>query len=166
MFIVVGVEQLELLGAMGGIEGVIGIEHDPVRNLWERGTVLVDQRPGHAIEIRAGRKVLEPGHRRLRTQVLAPLRQAPERDLEDRIMTQGIAVVAVLVAGDDRQHPEPDDLGQGVIDLGRVARVVQAAGQTVRQTQAIFDLAEQQQTSVRGQHAPIETDIQRLAVNR
>jgi hypothetical protein len=35
LFIVVGVEQLELLGAMGGIEGVIGIEHDAVRNLWE-----------------------------------------------------------------------------------------------------------------------------------
>jgi hypothetical protein len=81
-------------------------------------------------------------------------------------MTHGIAVVAVLVAGDDRQHSKTDDRGQGVIDPGRVARVVQAAGQTVRQTQALFDLAEPQQAPVRGQHAPIETDIQRLAADR
>src|SRR3954447_14349321 len=47
-------------------------------------------------------------------------------------MTQGIAVVGVLVAGDDRQHPEPNDLGQGVIDLGRVARVFQPARQSAR----------------------------------
>ena len=81
-------------------------------------------------------------------------------------MAQGIAIVAVLVAGDDRQHPEPDDLGQRVIDPGRGARVDQAAGQTIRQTQALFDLAEQKQASVRGQHTAIETDIQRLAVDR
>jgi hypothetical protein len=49
-------------------------------------------------------------------------------------MTKSIAVVTIFVAGDDRQHPEPDDLGQRVIDLGLVARVGHAAGQPVRQT--------------------------------
>jgi hypothetical protein len=81
-------------------------------------------------------------------------------------VTQSIAVVGVLVAGDDRQHAEPDDPGQRVIDLGRVAWVFQAAGQTVRQTQALLDLAEHQQAAVRGQNAPIETDIQRLRADR
>ena len=38
--------------------------------------------------------------------------------------------------------------------------------QTIRQTQALFDLAEQKQASVRGQHAAIETDIQRLPADR
>jgi hypothetical protein len=66
VLVVVGVEQLELLGAVGGVEGVVQIEHDPVRNLRERGAVLVDQRLGHAVKIRARRQVLEPGHRRLR----------------------------------------------------------------------------------------------------
>ena len=84
VLVVVGVEQLKLLGAMGGIEGIIQIEHDAVRNLRDRGAVLVDQRHGHAIEIRARRQVLEPGHRRLRTQVLTLLRQAAQGDLEDR----------------------------------------------------------------------------------
>jgi hypothetical protein len=53
-----------------------------------------------------------------------------------------------------------------VIDLALVARVFQAAGQTVRQTQALLDLAEHKQASIRGQHAPIKTDIQRLAADR
>ena len=43
---------------------------------------------------------------------------------------------------------------------------IEAAGQTIRQTQALFDLAEQKQAPVRGQHTAIETDIQRLAVDR
>ena len=81
-------------------------------------------------------------------------------------MAQHVAVIAVLVAGNDRQHPEPDDLGQCVIDLGLSARVSQAASQTVRQTQALFDFAEQQQAPVRREHPAIETDIQRLRADR
>jgi hypothetical protein len=48
--------------------------------------------------------------------------------------------------------------------VDRIARVDQAAGQTVRQTKALFNLAEQQH--VRGQHAAIETDIQWLRADR
>ena len=32
VLVVVGIEQLELLGAMGGVEGIVQIEHDPVRS--------------------------------------------------------------------------------------------------------------------------------------
>jgi hypothetical protein len=63
-------------------------------------------------------------------------------------MTQGIAVVTVLVAGDDRQHPETEDRGQPVRDLGRVPWLRQTAGQPVGQAQAVFEFPEKHKPAI------------------
>ena len=33
VLVIMGIEQLKLLGAMGGVKGIVQIEHDPIRNL-------------------------------------------------------------------------------------------------------------------------------------
>jgi hypothetical protein len=48
VIVMVGVEQAPFLAAMHAVECVIDVEHDALRHLPERGTVLVDQRPAQA----------------------------------------------------------------------------------------------------------------------
>ena len=47
VFVVMGIEQAQLLVAMHGVEGIVDVEHDLLRSLPERGAVEVDQRPSH-----------------------------------------------------------------------------------------------------------------------
>jgi len=101
--VVVGVEQPQLLRAVGGIEGVIHIEHDPPRHLAEAAAVELDHGPGHPQQGPRSRQVLQPRDGRLRAERRI-LGQVVERKLEDRIVPQRVGVVAVLVASGDHQH--------------------------------------------------------------
>ena len=107
VFVVMGVEQAQLLAAMHGVEGVVDVEHDPLRHLPEGGAVEVDHRPPHRHQLAHAGQVLQPADRRLRRQV--PIRrQRILGHLEDRIGTQPVGVVAVLIAGGDHLHAEAD----------------------------------------------------------
>src|SRR5512134_966004 len=84
VFVVMGIEQAQLLPAMDRIEGVVDVEGDPPRDLAERRTVEIDQRAAQADERSRLGQILQPRNGRLRAQV-PPRRQAFERDLEQRI---------------------------------------------------------------------------------
>src|SRR5690348_14327379 len=53
-----------------------------------------------------------------------------------------------------------------MLDLRRVARVLQAAGQPVGQVQTVLDLPEYQKAAIEGQGAAVEADIERLGAHR
>jgi hypothetical protein len=63
---------------------------------------------------------------------------------------QRVGVVAVLIAGGDHQHAKPDDFGQAMHHLLRRPRVLETPGEPVGQSQPVFDLAQGQQTALRG----------------
>jgi len=147
IFIIVGVEQAELLTAMDGIEGVVDVEGDAAWDLAEAVAVEADHGLAHAQQLARPRQFLEARDGRLRTQ-RGTARQAAEGELEGRVVAQAVGVVGVLVAGGDHQHPEAQDVSHAVDDTLGCARIGDAGGETVRDAQVGFDLAQRHDAAV------------------
>ena len=81
-------------------------------------------------------------------------------------MPQGGGVIAVLVSGGDHQQAETNDLGERMHHPIRRPGVVQAAREPIADTKVGFDLAQRQNSGVRGQLAAIEPDDDILAGDR
>src|SRR5258707_87404 len=47
VFVIMRVEEAQLLAAMHGIEGIVDVEHDPFRHLLERLTIKIDHGTPH-----------------------------------------------------------------------------------------------------------------------
>lgn len=164
--VVVAIEQRELLPAMRHVAGLVQVQGDRLGWLREAGAEQVDQGGHHPRHRGARGSVLQPAHGRLRAQRPAALRRPAERQLEGRIVTQGVAVVGILVAGGNGEHPQSQHLGEGVLGALRIAPVPQARRQTIGDPQPAFDLAQQQDAAVRRQPATVERDDNPLARNR
>ena len=87
VFVVMGVEQPQLLAAMDRIERVVDVERDPLGNLVEGRAIEIDHGAAHAQQRASVGQILQPRDRRLRTQ-LAIRRRQIERHLEHRIAAQ------------------------------------------------------------------------------
>jgi hypothetical protein len=127
---------------------------------------LVDQRRLQPQERAPRHPVLQPRHRRLRAQRLARLRPAAHRQLEDRIATQGIAVIGILVAGGDGKHAEAQHLRERVADALGVAPVGNAGRQPFGEPKPAIDRAQQQHAAVRRLQAAFEGNLHVLAGHR
>ena len=147
VFVVVGVEEPQLLRAMHRVEGVVDVEDDPAGHLAEAAAVEPDHGPAHAQQRPRPRQVLEPRDGRLRAE-RGLLGQMVERELEHRVVAQAVGVVAVLVAGRDHQQAEAQDGGDAVPDPLRGARVVDAGGEPIGDAEPMLDLAQGQQATV------------------
>ena len=77
------------------------------------------------------------------------LRQPAHRHLEDRIVSQRVAIVGVLVARRDREHPKPEHLLDRMQNPVRIAPVSQARCQTRRNSQPLLDPPQQKHARVR-----------------
>lgn len=154
--IVVGVEQGELLVTVHRIAGVVDVQRDGRRGPGKASAEDVHQRRRHPRRLDARRHVLQPAHGRLGTQVPTALRRAPHRQLEQRVGTQAVAVVGVLVTAGDGQHAEAQHLGQRVDGLRRIAPVPDATGQLIGKAETPLRFAQQQKAAIRGDQATIE----------
>ena len=139
------------------------VEQDPPRHLVEAVAEHVDHRRHHPLERGLGRQVLQPAHRRLRAQLGAGLGQAADRHLEGRIVTQGVAVVGVRVAGGDHQGAKADHFGQPVAHPFGRTRILDAARQPIGEGELALDLREHQDAGVRRHPPAVERDVHRLA---
>jgi hypothetical protein len=165
MPVVVGIEHAQLLLAMGGIEVVVDVEHDPSWHLAEAVAVEIDHAVAHAQQATPVRQGLQPRDRRLRAQWSAR-RQAPHRQLEHGIVAQNIGIVAVLIAGGDHQHAEADNVLERMHHLRGLARIGNVRGQAGRDAEALLDFAQCQQTATGGEAFGIEGGDDRLVRNR
>jgi len=165
VFIVVSIEQAQLLFAMHRVERVIHIQHDPARHLAERRAVKIDHRLAHAQQRPCAGQVLQARDRRLRAQWRFVL-QPRHGQLEHRVRAQPVRVVAVLVAGCNHQQAEADDLVKPMHDALRVARVHDAGRQASGHVEASLHLAQHQQAAVGGKVATVETGDHGLAADR
>lgn len=160
-----GVEHLQLLPAMGGIERVVEVEHDPARHLAEAGAVEIDHRPGHPQQGADVRPVLQPRDCRLRAQV-GRRGQPAERHLEGRIAAQAAGVDRILVAAGDHKQAKADHVGQAVPDPAGLPVVRDAGRQPPGDAEPPLDLAQHQHAGIRRQAAAIESGFNGLAGNR
>ena len=109
----------------------------------------VDQGGRHARHFDAGRRVLQPTHGRLGTQVAAALRRPADGQLEQGIAAQRVAVVGILVPAGDREHAEAQHRRERVDHQRRVPPVPDAARQPLGQPEPAFGPAQQDQPAVR-----------------
>ena len=96
---------------------------------------------------------------------MATLRRAIAGDQQRGIVTQRIEIVGIRIAGGDAHHPRRDHGGVGVRDEQRVARVGQVARHHVGDAAAVRDLAQHDQSAVRGEVAGILRGCERLALH-
>jgi hypothetical protein len=138
VFVVMCIEQPQLLAAMNRVERVVDVERDPFGNPLEGLAIKIDHGAAHAQQAASIGQVFKTGDGRLRTQFAFGRRQI-ERHLEDGIASQRTGVVAVFIAGADHKQTKPDDLGERVRNqLGR-ARVNHAGGEPIGNAKALLD---------------------------
>jgi hypothetical protein len=70
------------------------------------------------------------------------------RHLEDRIMPQRIAIIAILITRRDRKHPQPKHLLKRVHDGLRLAPFPDARCKAPRQPKFLLNVAQQKHPSV------------------
>src|ERR1019366_9443489 len=118
IFVVMRIEEPQLLSAMNRIERVVNVERDPFWDLPERLAIKIDHGAAHAQQGASIRQVLQPRDGRLRTQ-FAVRGSKVMRHLEYRIGSQGTGIIAVCVACRDHQQSKTDDVSEAVCDLIR-----------------------------------------------
>jgi hypothetical protein len=150
VFVVMGIEEPQLLAAMDRVEGVVDVERDPFGDLTERPAIKIDQGVAHAQQGARVGQVFQTRDGRLRTQ-FAVRGSKVMRHLEYRIDAKIVGVVAVWVAGSDHQEAEADDIGERVRDLIRHARILDTASEAISDAEPLLDLSQHQDAAVRGQ---------------
>ena len=115
-FAVMRVEQRELLRAMHDVDGVVDVERHLARRPGVAGAVEVDHGVAHCRHFVPRRRVLPARDGRLRTQIVATVRQPPAGKLESRVGAEVVEVVAVLIAAGDGEDASAQDVGDAVGD--------------------------------------------------
>src|SRR5262249_23746912 len=119
---------------------------------WRRegGDELVQEGIAQALERSDGNAVLPAGQGRLAGQVVVG-RQATGNQFEDRIGTQGIVVILVLVAGEDAVQAGAEHLQARVLNQAGVAGVVDGRGELGGEAEALIELADGEQPGIGGE---------------
>ena len=155
-FVVMRVEQRELLVAVHDVHGVINIERYRLGRPGVAGAVGVDHGVAQAHDLAQRRRVFPARDGRLRAQVATAVRQAAAGELEAGIGAQVVEVVGVLVAAGDGEHAGTQDIGDAVGHEGRVARIGNQRGQPVGNAKATLGGGQEHDAAIGGEPAPVE----------
>ncbi len=164
VFVVMGVEQPQLLAAMDRVERVVDVERDAFK-VAEKIAIEIDHGAAHP-------------------QQGANVGRIPNRgcvDCEHSSQSDGVRSSAILnmdrfaddshrtmpsIARRDHQQPKADDLRQAVGDLIGRAGIDHAGGEPIGDAKALVDLAQRQNAAIRRQQAAVKLDLDALARNR
>ena len=152
-FVLVRIEQRQLLVAMHDIDGVVDIQRHRLRRRGITRAIRIDQSAGQRHDLAQRRRILPARDRRLGTEIGAAVGQASAGELERRIGAQGIEVVAVLVAARDRQNPRPQNGSEAVRRSRRIARIGDQRRKTVDHAQTFVRRRQKHDAAV-GRDAP------------
>jgi hypothetical protein len=126
-----------------------------------RGGIAVDKGldkgPGKAVGILAIALVFQAGHGGGTGQRLRVIeRSAVEAERKERVMPEAVGIIAIGIARGDLLHPLGDEVTQGMIDRGRMARVMESSGQTRGEADLAINAAQEEDTKVRRQGAALK----------
>ncbi len=166
VFVVMGIEQPQLLAAVHRIERVVDVEDDALGHLREGLAVQIHHGATHAQQGAGIGQVLQARDRRLRTQLAIGRRQV-HGHLEHRVVAKRRGIVAVFITCRDHQHPKSKDVGETMRDLLGRARVFDTGGQTIGDAEALLDLAQDQNAAIgRQQTAVAQPSCRRRVTGR
>ena len=111
------------------------------------------------------RRILQPRHRRLGTQIPAGIRQATAGELERWIGPQTIEVVGVLVAAADREHASAEHIDKAVDDPRRIAPIRDHPGELVGQAETTIGYRQQHDAAIGTDPPAIEGGGDLLGLN-
>ena len=157
----------EFLLAMGGILGVVHIGVNHRGWLGITGDELIDKGLGDAVDIpgRGGVFQTREGGRMARSLPASRgLRSCPQ--LEERIGTQGVGVVAILVTAGDLVDALGQEIPQGMLRVGGMALIVEGLCQAVGKADLLVDAPQQTGAGIRGQGATLGVGRRMKPVDR
>jgi hypothetical protein len=161
-----GVEEGQLLIAMGGIVGGVEINGDvfhPSRA--EPAAMPLDHRLGqrlaHPVKVTGIDRVLEARERGLRGERFTLDRLPVAEQLVHRIVGEARGVVAVGVAAGDGEHPLTEEVLNPVADLARLAVVRDAGGEAFTQAETGVGGFEQNRAAVAAAVGLVESGHER-----
>ena len=99
--VVMGVKQGELLIAIRGAVGIVGLENDHRRGGVIAGGKHIDQSLVHSVGIGGRNRVFQSAHGRLEGQVGILIRQATGAHFQDGITPQTVTIIGVGIAAAD-----------------------------------------------------------------
>lgn len=164
VLIVIRVEQAQLLVAMDGIEGVVDIQHDPLRRARKRRAEEANHFMSHPEQRPQVGQIFHPRDRGLGAQRRPGLGIMLEGELEGRIIVQITRIVAIFIPRRDHHDPEPDDVFLAVLHLARLTRIGEARRHKTRQVVPAFHLPQERQTGIGTHLSAIEIEQHGLAI--
>lgn len=164
MVAVVRVVKRQRLLAIGGIVGVVQIQRDRDGGLRVAGDELLDQGVGQSVDIATPQRAFQAGVGGCAGQrIVGTERGPPGGQLEQRVVTQGIGIVAVLVTRGDLKNALGQQVAHRVGGVARIAGIADRLDQPPNQTDALIDGAQHQGAQVRGNLATGEVGANREA---
>jgi hypothetical protein len=94
---------------------------------------LLDQGAGQAVDVAAPQRAFQAGVGGAAGQRLSASSGARPRQFEQRVMAQGVGVVAVFVAGGHLKDALRQQIAQRMGDIARIARIPDRLGQAIDQ---------------------------------
>jgi hypothetical protein len=156
----VAVVEASFLVSMHGIVGAIEIEEDMGGSTRPAALpqIQVNQGHGELIARAPVDMVLQAAHGGLTSQVRITSRQSATHQFEERIGTQTVRIVLILVAARDLEHTLPNQDLHGVTDM-LSPPVGNDGSQGRAETKRIISFPQPQETAIAGQVAKIEAGI-------
>ena len=134
--VVIAVEEGELLGAMGGVLGVVEVQDDMVRRSLVGGDEEVNRSISQAAQIFGGDGVLQTGKRGLTGQVLFG-RKPVAGGFERGVQPEGVGVVGVFISAGNLEDTLQKQVTEGMGDIAGMPGIVNGANQMVCQSDTL-----------------------------
>ena len=157
MAAVMMVVEAQLLLPVGGVLGVIHVQDEERGRCGIAGDELIDKRLGQAVDILGRCGILQTREGGGAGQIAVGVQGLViHPQLEHRVGSQGIGVIAVLIPAGDLKDTLGKKIAQRVLGLGGMALVVEHVSETPGQADLAINTTQDHGAEVRGHRTAVE----------
>jgi len=164
-FVVVGVEQRELLMPVHAVERVVDVERDRLGRTMMAAAPQIDHGAAEPQQGAQIGRVLQPRDGRLGSQISPAFGKSAAGELEGGVVAQVVEVVTIRIAAGNGEDARTQDGGHIVRDMRRAAVVWDQSRQRIHQAQPPVGAGQQHHAAIGTQPAAIEGGGDLLAAN-
>jgi hypothetical protein len=147
----------QFLLAMRRVFRVIEVKDNGGRGRGVTRQAVGHERPGEAVEVRAGPAVVEPGEGRGPRQVLGGGERDPlDAELQQRVVPETVGIIAVCVAGGEWIETLGAQVPPGMGNRGRMALVAYGGRQAFCEADLPVEATQEQGSKVGRQGPPVK----------